>query len=140
MKLDDWAMQFHILEINKILLPEYRWPRLKELLAELASVPRLSTNKYGSGIFIGWGSIASEWRYHHTICIPSRDINGCRYGYHGDASYENIASMRDIRPVFNVGDIPETLDFIRALASIGIEATEQSPTLSPAKIAETRSS
>jgi len=81
MKLDDWAMQFHILEINKILRPEYRWPRLDDLLAALESLPRLSIDKYGSGIFIGWGGLSSEWRYHHTICIPSRHINGCRYGY-----------------------------------------------------------
>jgi hypothetical protein len=134
MKLDDWAMQFHILEINKILRPERRWPRLEELLAALEPMPRLSVGQYGSGIFIGWGSIASDWRYHHTICITSRYINGCRYGYHDEASYESIASMRDIRPVFNVGNIPETSAFIKALASIGIEATEKSPSLSPARL------
>jgi len=140
MKLDDWAMQFHILEINKILRPEYRWPRLDDLLAALESLPRLSIDKYGSGIFIGWGGLSSEWRYHHTICIPSRHINGCRYGYHGEATYENIASMNDIQPVFNVGDIPETPAFIDALASIGIEATDGSPALSPARLTKTRSS
>lgn len=139
MKLDEWAMRFHILEINKILPPECKWPRLDELLEATGSIPTISNKSYASGIFIGWGA-AGEWRYHHTICIPSKHTSGARYGYHWNASYETIASLKDLRPVFNVGSLPETQDFIRALHSIGVAAHEHSPVLSPAIIAETRNS
>lgn len=140
MKLDDWAMQFHILEINKILSPDIKWPHLEQLLAALESVRRASSNKYGSGIFIGWGDLEGSWVYHHTICTPSRHSEGARYGYHWRYNRDNIATAPGIHPVFNVGDLPETQDFIRALASIGITADENSPPLSRATIVKTRSS
>ena len=139
MKLNDWAMQFHILEINKLLPPDSRWPHLEQLMTALESVPRTSSKKYGSGIFIGWGDAEGNWAYHHTICIPASDLDGQRYGYHWRANRDTIATMPGICPVFNVGDLPETQNFIKALASIGIDADECSPALSPARIAETRS-
>ena len=139
MKLDEWAMQFHILEIDKALSPDSRWPGLEQLMAALDSFPRTSTQKYGSGIFIGWGDAEGNWAYHHTVCIPASHSDGQRYGYHWRASRDTIATMPGIYPVFNVGDLPETQDFIKALSSIGITADENSPALSLAKIAETRS-
>jgi len=140
MKLDKWAMQFHILEINKVLPPNTRWPRLEQLLAALELLPRTSAQRYGAGIFIGWAGLDGNWAYHHTICIPGSHSDGQWYAYHAYADRNTIATMPGIYPVFNVGDLPETQDFIKALASIGISADENSPVLSPAKIFETRSS
>lgn len=123
MKLDDWAAGWDILRINNLLLrPECRWPKLQELHAALETMPRMSSNSVGCGIYIGWRIGDWRWAYHHGVCLPNGIIQG-RHGFHSYYDFDNIADAQII-PTYNVGDIPESKKFLKIMASLGFKPSK----------------
>lgn len=120
MKLQDWADQYRILEINARLPPEYQWPRLPELFAALETFPRISKEPAGFGIFIGWRTPDRFWVYHHAVCVPGhvRDSGHERYGFNNAFNEDNMLHAKPI-PTINSGELPESADFVQLLQRVG---------------------
>jgi hypothetical protein len=125
MKLQDWADQYKILEINARMPPESAWPKLDELFTALETFPRISTSLAGYGIFIGWRTDSRMWAYHHSVCIPASQCNGYgdKYGFNNMHDENNISSRRVV-PTLNAGDLPESQHFVRLLHRIGLMPVE----------------
>jgi len=120
MKLQDWADQYKILEINARMPPESAWPRLEQLLAAIETFPRISTAYAGYGIYIGWRTLDRLWAYHHSVCLPGSQSNGHgdRYGFNNAHDESNISSRRVV-PTLTTGDLPESPRFVRLLRRVG---------------------
>lgn len=127
MKLDDWAAGWDILRINNLLRPECRWPKLQELHAALETMPRISSDGRAFGIYIGWRTTDWKWAYHHGVCLPSGPGEN-RHGFHGYYDFDNIADAQLI-PTYNVGDVPESKNFLKIMASLGFKPATLGQTL-----------
>ena len=118
MKLDNWVLQYRMLEINKSLPPDSAWPLLPELLAALETFPRVSKSHIGTGIFLGWRDGGMQWVYHHGICVPGPEMPENMYDFHSYWNEENVRHAKII-PTMNIGGIPESADFLSVLKRVG---------------------
>ena len=134
MKLEDWARQFDILEIDKELPSESRWPNLGRLLELCDNIPRFSSSDTGWGCFIGWATADKDWVYHHCITCPRSQISRTLFDFHDGFGRDAIASYKGLVPIFNVGDVVESPDFVRALRKAGIDARINSPAMCIARL------
>lgn len=125
MKLDEWAAGWDILRINNLLPLGCRWPKLQELHSALETMPRVSADAEGFGIYIGWRTTDCKWAYHHGVCLTNGP-HGNRHGFHGYYDFDNIPDARLI-PTYNVGDITESKKFLKIMTSLGFK---------PAKLGE----
>jgi hypothetical protein len=118
-KLDDWALQYKILEINAALPPKSTWPLLPELLAAVETFPRLSVSRDGTGIFLGWRDSSMQWVYHHGVCVPHPELPHNMYDFHGSWD-ESAIKKRRVFPAMNIGTLPESERFLQILKGLGI--------------------
>jgi len=133
MKLAEWDAQWNIIRINKILPEECRWPKLEELIEALSVIPRVSVDKTGFGLYLGWRTHDWKWVYHHSVCLPDDGLIGSRdgfgrYDFHSDYGFHNIGEA-SIVPTYNVGDVRESKLLIKTMKSLGFKSAQLGATL-----------
>lgn len=155
MKLEFINRKESILSLNRSLPEEHRWPFLETLLSKVEdTIPLFSVasraNEVGSGIFIGWGCSDSKeksyqpdnWFYHYSVSILSNKARLNQnelFGYHNYDIQDFLSGRITIKPVFNIGSLPESKQFAKLLRSLGIQARQKMLPLSPVEFYERNS-
>lgn len=144
MKLDFWKHKLFTQELNSVYMSnEHKWPMLDSILdAADKQIPMVSGADYGVGIYVGWVNASphslthGDWFYHHAICLPGAHREATlrfRFTYALEPEqWRPIAesNTKILKPIFNVGLLPESSLFVKILNDHGIAASVDMPSMS----------